>query len=70
MPRDRLQLHRTAAELDPVQLPYYVATPTRPGQGAGWYWIPPGKTEPQLLGANVYMAQAFLLRELEHQHAA
>jgi hypothetical protein len=60
-PRDRAQLHRTATEMHPDRLPFYVATPSRPGQGAGWYWTPAGASAPQMLGANVYMAEAQLL---------
>jgi hypothetical protein len=58
-------LHRTAAELSPERLPYYVAAPTRPGVGVGWYWIPAGTTDPQLLGSNVVMAEIFLLQRVD-----
>lgn len=50
-------------------LPYYVAAPTRPGQSSGWYWTPRGAKLPEMIGADVYMAEAFLLRALEQPPA-
>jgi hypothetical protein len=62
--RDRELLHRTARELEPTQLPYYVRAPRRPGELAGWWWIPPGSQEPEPLGSNVFHAHAYLVRLL------
>jgi hypothetical protein len=70
--RDRLALHGRVRQLveagaitEPDELPAYIQTPTRPGEGAGWYWTHDGRRE--LLGANVFLA---LQRLDELAHAA
>jgi hypothetical protein len=67
-PRDRDLLHLTVERLvtdgrikQPAEMPVYVRTPRRPGEGVGWYWTPAGGRR-EMLGANSYLAFA----QLEH----
>lgn len=66
--RDRDRLHQTVQQLiaagaieAPIELPYYVKAPSKPGRGTGWVWKrADGKIE--MLGANAYLAHAKLLQ--------